>query len=59
MRFHDLRHTWATYVGMSGVPLEALRSAGGWSNLTLVGHYARCGDEATMAAWREALGGLS
>lgn len=55
VRFHDLRHTWATAAGLAGVPSEALRAAGGWSSLSLVTHYGRATDDAALAAWRGVL----
>jgi integrase len=39
-RWHDLRHTWASWHVMSGTPLEVLQKLGGWSSLTMVMRYA-------------------
>lgn len=39
-RWHDLRHTWASYMAMSGAPLTAIRDLGGWASLEMVARYA-------------------
>lgn len=39
-RWHDLRHTWASWHVMSGTPLEVLQKLGGWSSLAMVMRYA-------------------
>ena len=39
-RFHDLRHTWASWHGQSGTPLHALQRLGGWSSYEMVLRYA-------------------
>lgn len=39
-RWHDLRHTWASWHVMSGTPLEVLMELGGWSDLRMVMRYA-------------------
>jgi integrase len=40
VRWHDLRHTWATWHIMAGTPLEVLQKLGGWSDLRMVMKYA-------------------
>ncbi len=40
LRFHDLRHTWASWHVMAGTPLEVLRQLGGWADMTMVLRYA-------------------
>jgi len=35
-RFHDLRHTWASWLVQSGVPLSALQEMGGWESVEMV-----------------------
>lgn len=40
VRFHDLRHTWASWHVQAGTPLMALKEMGGWSNLDMVLRYA-------------------
>ena len=39
-RFHDLRHTWASWLVQSGVPLSALQEMGGWGSIEMVRRYA-------------------
>lgn len=39
-RFHDLRHTWASWLIQSGVPLSALQEMGGWESIEMVQRYA-------------------
>lgn len=39
-RFHDLRHTWASWHVQSGTPLFVLKELGGWETLEMVKKYA-------------------
>lgn len=39
-RWHDLRHTWATWHVQGGTPLEVLQELGGWSDIRMVQRYA-------------------
>lgn len=39
-RFHDLRHTWASGLIQSGVPLSVLQEMGGWGSIEMVRRYA-------------------
>lgn len=39
-RFHDLRHTWASWHIQSGTPLFALQELGGWETERMVRRYA-------------------
>lgn len=39
-RFHDLRHTWATWLIMAGVPISVLQEMGGWQTIDMVRRYA-------------------
>ncbi|NHC62908.1 tyrosine-type recombinase/integrase [Paenalcaligenes suwonensis] len=39
-RFHDLRHTWASWHAQSGTPLMVLKELGGWETLEMVQRYA-------------------
>ena len=39
-RFHDLRHTWASWLIQSGVPLSALQEMGGGESIEMVRRYA-------------------
>lgn len=40
LRWHDLRHTWATWHVMAGTPLEVLMKLGGWSSYAMVLRYS-------------------
>jgi integrase len=42
-RFHDLRHTWASWHVQAGTPLTALMELGGWASLEMVQRYAHFG----------------
>jgi len=39
-RWHDLRHTWASWHVQNGTPLHVLKELGGWSDLKMVLRYA-------------------
>ena len=39
-KWHDLRHTWASWHVMAGTPLEVLQKLGGWAKLEMVMRYA-------------------
>jgi len=39
-RWHDLRHTWASWHVQNGTSLQALQQLGGWSDLSIVLRYA-------------------
>lgn len=39
-RWHDLRHTWASWHVQSGTPLFALQEMGGWESTEMVRRYA-------------------
>lgn len=39
-RFHDLRHTWASWHIQSGTPLMVLKELGGWETIEMVQKYA-------------------
>lgn len=39
-RWHDLRHTWASWHVQAGTPLHVLMELGGWSSLDMVMCYA-------------------
>lgn len=39
-RWHDLRHTWASWHVMAGTPLEVLQILGGWQSIQMVQRYA-------------------
>ena len=40
VRWHDLRHTWASWHVQNGTPLAVLKELGGWSSLEQVMIYA-------------------
>ena len=44
-RWHDLRHTWASWHVQNGTPLNVLKELGGWSDLTIVMRYAHLSSE--------------
>jgi integrase len=39
-RWHDLRHTWASWLRQGGVPTWALQEMGGWKSAEMVRRYA-------------------
>jgi integrase len=39
-RWHDLRHTWASWHVMNGTPLAVLKELGGWHDISMVMRYA-------------------
>lgn len=39
-RFHDLRHTWASWHAQAGTPLTKLQALGGWRTIQMVIKYA-------------------
>jgi integrase len=50
LRFHDLRHTWASWHVQAGTPLPVLQELGGWKSLAMVQRYAHLG-LSHVAAW--------
>ena len=50
LRFHDLRHTWASWHVQAGTPLPVLQELGGWASLAMVQRYAHLG-QSHIAAW--------
>ncbi len=44
-RFHDLRHTWASWHIQNGTPLMMLKEMGGWETLEMVNKYAHLSGE--------------
>lgn len=55
-RWHDLRHTWASWHAMSGTPLLALQQLGGWNTVAMVNNYAHLQTE-TLRPWVDQVGG--
>jgi len=39
-RFHDIRHTWASWHVQGGTPLMVLKELGGWETIEMVQKYA-------------------
>jgi integrase len=56
LRFHDLRHTWASWHVQAGTPLAVLQELGGWASLAMVQRYAHLG-RSHVAAWAGNAGG--
>ncbi len=44
-RWHDLRHTWASWHVQRGTPMHVLQELGGWSDVRMVGRYAHLAPE--------------
>ncbi len=44
-RWHDLRHTWASWHVQAGTPLHALQELGGWETEAMVRRYAHLAPE--------------
>lgn len=42
-RWHDLRHTWASWHAQSGTPMHVLQQLGGWQSPAMVQRYAHLG----------------
>ena len=40
LRFHDLRHTWASWHTMNGTPKSVLQELGGWADARMVDRYS-------------------
>ena len=52
-RWHDLRHTWASWHRQSGTPTHELQRLGGWRSSVMVERYAHLApDHLTKAASR-------
>ena len=49
-RFHDLRHTWASWHVMSGTSLQELMELGGWKSFEMVLRYAHLAPEHLSSA---------
>ena len=44
-RWHDLRHTWASWHIQNGTPLSVLQELGGWEAVSMVKRYAHLSSE--------------
>lgn len=49
-RWHDLRHTWASWHVQNGTSLQELQLLGGWSNFSMVLRYAHLSSAHLQAA---------
>jgi integrase len=49
-RFHDLRHTWASWHRQTGTSCDELKDLGGWKSRTMVDRYAKYATEHLSAA---------
>jgi len=56
-RWHDLRHTWASWHVQNGTPLFALQELGGWASTDMVRRYAHLAAD-HLAPYAERLGTL-
>lgn len=55
LRFHDLRHTWASWHAQAGTPLSVLQELGGWHSPQMVQRYAHLSPEHLAAAAEKVL----
>lgn len=44
-RWHDLRHTWASWLAQGGVPLNVIQEMGAWESTEMVKRYAHLAPE--------------
>ena len=44
-RWHDLRHTWASWLAQGGVPLNVIQEMGAWQSAEMVRRYAHLAPE--------------
>lgn len=49
-RWHDLRHTWATWQRAAGTPTHELQKLGGWKNSSMVERYAHLSSDHLVAS---------
>ena len=49
-RFHDLRHTWASWHAMAGTPMNVLMELGGWASPAMLRKYAHLSPEHLASA---------
>lgn len=57
-RWHDLRHTWASWHVQNGTPVYALQEMGGWASTEMVRRYAHLAAD-HLAPYVERLGAVS
>jgi integrase len=53
-RWHDLRHTWASWHVQNGTPLHVLQELGAWESVEMVRRYAHLG-QSHLAEYAESL----
>ena len=56
-RWHDLRHTWASWHVQAGTPLHVLQELGGWESVEMVRRYAHLSSD-HLAEYVDRLSGL-
>lgn len=49
-RWHDLRHTWATWHRQAGTPTHELQRLGAWQSSVMVERYAHVSSDALVAS---------
>ena len=49
-RWHDLRHTWASWHVQRGTPMQVIKELGGWETLEMVQRYAHLSAD-HLAQW--------
>ena len=57
-RWHDLRHTWASWHVQAGTPLYVLQELGGWSSAEMVKQYAHLSSD-HLARYAEKMSTIS
>lgn len=57
-RWHDLRHTWASWMAQAGTPLHILQELGGWESASMVKRYAHF-SRAHLAEYAGKIGGMT
>ena len=55
-RWHDLRHTWASWHVQRGTPLHVLQALGGWESVEMVQRYAHFSTD-HLAQWAKSFNG--
>lgn len=58
LRFHDLRHTWASWHVQSGTPPIVVQHLGGWQSLQMVERYSHLGPS-HLAEWAGNIGSVT
>jgi integrase len=56
-RWHDLRHTWASWHAQHGTPFNVLQELGGWASAEMVQRYAHLATE-HLSHWVDRRSGL-